>query len=123
MQKFVIVCGGRTGSNLLCGILAQHPDVACHYEVFSPRAIYLGQNRVFDTEAALAARDADPVSFIEGLYADAGKHHALGFKLLANHDAMALDHCLTAPDVRKIVLSRENLLAQYSSQRIADETR
>lgn len=122
MQKFVVVCGGRTGSNLLCGILDQHPYVACHYEVFNPRAIYLNQNRLFEDEAALAARNVDPASFIESLYNDAGTYRAVGFKLLTTHDAVALDHCLAAPDIKKIVLSRGNLLAQYSSQLIADRT-
>ena len=34
LEKFVIICDSRTGSNLLCGMLNQHPHVACHYEAF-----------------------------------------------------------------------------------------
>lgn len=122
MQKFVIVSGGRTGSNLLCGILDQHPLIACHYEVLSPKAIYLNRGNRIESDKSLEERDADPIKFLENLYAAPGKHRALGFKLLVTHDPRALNYCLTAQDIKKIILTRRNLLAQYSSQEIGNQT-
>lgn len=122
MQKFIVVCSGRTGSNLLCGILASHPYVISYYEVFHPSAIFMGGDSPVRKEQILAERDADPISFIKHLYSRSGGHHALGFKLLLTQNEVAMEHCLTDPGVKKIILSRENVLAQFSSQKIAEQT-
>lgn len=122
MQKFVIICSGRTGSNLLCGILNQHPYISCHYELFNPSVIYKNRNRSERSEEALAARDVDPIGFVEGCYRGESGFQAAGFKIFFAHNPMVLEYCIMDPDIKKIVLTRGNQLAQYSSQRFAELT-
>lgn len=122
MHKFVIICSGRTGSNLLCGILDQHPYISCHYELFNPSAIFKNRNRSERSKEALAARDGDPIEFIEACYRGESGSQAAGFKILFAHNPTALEHCIMNPGIKKIVLTRENRLAQYSSQKIAELT-
>ena len=39
-QKFVVLCWRRTGSNWLCGMLYQHPEIFMHNELFNPVSIH-----------------------------------------------------------------------------------
>ncbi|MEB3357068.1 MAG: hypothetical protein VKK04_10095, partial [Synechococcales bacterium] len=42
--RFVIFNYPRTGSNLLCSLLNQHPEILCHHEIFNPERIYYAKD-------------------------------------------------------------------------------
>lgn len=124
LTRFVVLCQGRTGSNYLVRLLRSHREVVCHGELFHPQAIWLaGEVRDPPHEAErLAARDADPVAFLERVYRAAPAASAVGFKLFPTHNDTVLDHVAGRRDVHRILLRRDNALAQYSSNLIADRT-
>ncbi len=122
MQKFVVICEPRTGSNLLCSILDKNPYVGCHFELFNPNAIYYRMQETVRDKAALATRDGDPILFLEQMYQNAANHRAMGFKLFPSQNRNVFQYCMNATDIKKIILTRENLLAQYSSKLISVQT-
>lgn len=121
-MHYVVLCQARTGSTYLVRLLRSHPGVVSHGELFHPRAIYCTGRRACMDATALAARDADPIAFLEALHAEAPPRAPVGFKIIPSHSTTILDHVRARPGLRRIVLHRANLLAQFSSERIAEST-
>ena len=121
-MHYVILCQARTGSTYLVRLLRSHPGVVSHGELFHPRAIYYADRKARMDAEALAARDADPVAFLEQLQAAAPPGTPVGFKIFPHHSTTILDHVRATPQLRRILLRRDNLLAQFSSERIAERT-
>lgn len=129
MQHFAVIAMPRSGSTRLCNILGRHPDIACHQEIFHPSEVqaYFAGDRTLDIMDR-DRRDADPKAFLDRFLAFGetwfkGRTH-LGFKVLLNeHQARAATE-IVGPDPRlsKIVLRRDNLLACYTSLRLAAES-
>jgi LPS sulfotransferase NodH len=133
MTRFVIVCHGRTGSTLLCSLLDSHPAVVCHREVFSQHvnaAARLDYAPGYVHRSSLprrwltATRDFAPGAFLDDLFADAVGHHAVGFKLLAQHvrhlrsrRPSFISALLADPDIHKLILRRENRVRVYVSKK------
>jgi hypothetical protein len=133
LQKFIVLSQLRSGSNLLTHLLDNAPNVMSNSEVFAPDGIYPSrwlQNWTthdhydyFLNDWDVAARDNDRGGFINALF-----RHALdenfthcGFKVLANqlHEP-EFQSLARAPDVKKIILKRRNVLKQFVSKLKAD---
>ena len=88
-QQFVILCAGRTGSNMLVGLLQSHPKVDCYREVFhfSKPSWGLDHLRYLNTPQNIALRESDPAEFLDRLVFGPRPvgHQAVGFKLLYWH--------------------------------------
>lgn len=116
---FAIIAGMRTGSNLLEEILAGHPDLSCHGELFNPH--FVGQP---DQDVALgvtrAVREAQPSRMLDAVRAVPGR--LAGFRIFDGHDPRALAIILADPACAKIVLTR-NPMESYVSLQIARQTR
>lgn len=70
LQKFVVLAHQRTGSNLLCGILYQHPQIYMHNELFNDqRPMTYNPEPLADWN--FARRDAIPMNFCRSFGADA----------------------------------------------------
>jgi LPS sulfotransferase NodH len=125
VTPFVIVCTGRTGSNLLASSLDSHPDIICHHEVFNHEGIHVslsfgGPQVPFGT---VEDRNRRPWDFISRVYSLTYGSRAVGFKIgpdsLFNPVLLSL---LLNRRVRKIVLHRHELLHVYTSTLIAQQT-
>ena len=112
----------RTGSTLLTQLLDSHPKITCYNEPFNPNDIYVA-DIALKTEHMRAVRDADPIRFAERLYAAVGAERIAGFKILDYQAREVHDYLLRRRDVRKVILRRENLLASYSSNLIANKVK
>lgn len=123
-RRFVILAARRSGSNLLCSLLGSHPDVRCHHELFNPNGIFTTLDERDDATPAdaLAARDRDPLGFLDRVWRDARGAQALGFKMTPDQAPDVLAHVLADTGIAKIVLRRQNALRQLVSERIADAT-
>lgn len=123
-RRFVILAARRSGSNLLCSLLGSHPDVRCHHELFNPNGIFTTLDERDDATPAdaLAARDRDPLGFLDRVWRDARGAQALGFKMTPDQAPDVLAHVLADTGIAKIVLRRHNTLRQLVSERIADAT-
>lgn len=63
-SRFVIVCNGRTGSNMLVSYLNSHPEILCFNEVFHLNAPILGfpYERLIDKKKLKEKRKEDPIN-------------------------------------------------------------
>lgn len=129
MQHFAVIAMPRSGSTRLCNILGQHPAIACHQEIFHQHEVqaFFARDRgleIMDRDR----RDADPAAFLDRFIGFAetwfkGRAHH-GFKVLLNERQIRAATQIVAPHARlhKIVLRRDNLLACYTSLRLAIES-
>lgn len=138
-ERFVIFNFPRSGSNLLCSMLNQHPEILCHHEIFNPKKVYyaknfhelLGGSEVLDRSALISGkigisskikRDFNPEKFCFELWRHHYNYKAVGFNLFPSHvpntaAVIAGDH-----SVKKILLLRKNKLKCYVSRMIARQT-
>lgn len=114
--KFVIIANPRTGTNHFIDLLNSHVDVTCHSEVFHQNTVYLLEG---DRDDLLEERERNPIEFLKGLY-DSSPTKACGFKIFKGHNANIVNHVLLDRTIKKIFLYRQNFLAVYSSERIAE---
>lgn len=117
---FAIVFVGRQGSSYLQGLINSHPDATCEGELFSPTARLLADVLRRRTISFRNSRKTDAASYLQsGLHKKGGS--AVGFKMpylsLVEHpDAR---DAFEALGYRVIRLSRDNLLDQYISFKLA----
>lgn len=122
--RFAILSARRCGSNLLCSLLDSHPDVRCHHELFNPAGPFTALD-LRDAPSPLhdrAARDRDPLAFLQRVWASAPAHRCVGFKMTPDQAPDVLDAVLADRGVRKLVLRRDNPLRALVSERIAEST-
>jgi len=133
LRKFVVFSQLRSGSNLLQNLLDNAPNVMSNSELFEPHGIYpsrwlqnwtkIGQYDYFLNNWDVAARDNDRGGFINALFRHAldGNFSHCGFKVLANqlHEP-EFQSLARAPDVKKTILKRRNVLKQFVSKLKAD---
>ena len=98
-------------------MLNRHPQVLCHYEIANPSAV-LGpmwnQQRL-----TLEQRGADPNRFVADAFSAPEGKTAVGFKIFFGDSQPIVDQIMADSGVAKIFISRDNLLAAFSSQEIA----
>lgn len=116
--SFVIFAEMRTGSNFLEANINQLPGVHSYGEAFNPYLIGgEGNDGLFGF--SLAARDADPASFLRSMRAHT--KGLAGFRFFSDHDARVFDLVVDDPACAKIILTR-NQLESYISWKIATES-
>ncbi len=113
--RFIVLCSARTGSTLLTNVLNASPDVRCLFELLNPNLQQYGEPA---TPELRALRQADAAAFVDRI-AGAGTKPVFGFKIFPGHADDWLEVAVDDPSWKKIILYRENVLAVYSSQRIA----
>ena len=142
LQKFVVLSWKRCGSNLLCGIIHNHPEIIMHNELFNPIDIFtyhptsLLRSEGPDSRWNYLARDLWPKLFLEqilsGLHPDGSKikakGKAVGFKSFPDHWRDARNEDIWNEDilgdhqVKKIILVRECELSVWVSMKRAEKT-
>lgn len=133
---FVIFACPRTGSNHLCSTLTNISGIVCHHEIFHPDAAHLAKvahakgaaaneaiksvGRRYDSQT----RNKDPWLFLAELKA-ATNEMKVGFKIFPHQpdptEAVAHKLC-SMQALQKIVLYRSNILAAFSSLKIANRS-
>ncbi len=100
--------------------------IRCHAEVFHPNKVFVSLPEVKASpelrEMLKRERAADPIGFLERLYEAGAGFKAVGFKLFPGQNDQVMEHVIRDPAIRKIVLYRDNVLAVYSSNLIANAT-
>lgn len=128
-RPFVVLGAERTGSNMLVGMLACEPRLACVNEIFNHRLIdagrlpWLGGHDATDPDL-LRLRQADPAALLHRLRAAAATGGAAwaGFKLLYSQavaDDRVVDALAGDPDVAVVHLLRADRLRRWVSLRRA----
>lgn len=131
VERFIVLCGARTGSNMLCSALNSHPRIVCFREVFNflhPEAIDYHVDGYEPRSAGdLELRERDPVGYARTrLFGqDAGTTSAAGFKYMYDHvwgypgllEALQADR-----DLRVVHLMRRNGVRAFLSYKMAFAT-
>ncbi|MBA3810547.1 MAG: hypothetical protein H0X27_02665 [Caulobacteraceae bacterium] len=113
--RFLVLCSARTGSTLLTNVLNASPDVRCLFELLNPSVQQYGEPA---TPELRDLRQTDAAAFVDRI-SGWGTKPVFGFKIFPGHADDWLEAALDDPSWKKIVLYRENVLAVWSSQRIA----
>ncbi|MHA7826134.1 MAG: sulfotransferase [Roseovarius sp.] len=123
MKRFMIVSKQRSGTNHFVSLLQSHPQIACYGEVF--RDGYRVTDLIGEALAQylpIEARTNDPDRFLDELEDFvAPEARALGFKVFPKQ-FLPVTQIARRPEMQIIRLVRPNLLATYSSSRIAAMT-
>ena len=132
-QKFIILCTGRTGSNLLCSLLQSHSNIRAFAEVLykDPKRKRIHWDYPgYNSEEIWQIRERNPNHFIDEIVFRKFPLtvSAVGFKLFYNHgqnnnNRCIWDHLNQIKNLKIIHLKRENLLEQYISLKKAKATR
>jgi len=117
---FAIVFVGRQGSSYLQGLINSHPDAACEGELFSPTARLVADVLRRRTVSFRNSREKDVASYLQSRLHKKGKC-AVGFKMpyLSLMEHPGARDAFDALGYRIIRLSRDNLLDQYISFKLA----
>src|SRR5258708_862065 len=122
-MRFVIVASPRTGSSHLTDLLNHQPDILCNGEIYHPLRVFVKwprdkmEKRTRKTLREL--RTQDPIAFKEYIFSNNFGRAHLGFKILNHQNNDVLQIVLDDSSIFKIILFRRNILANYSSGRIA----
>lgn len=118
-NRFIILAWQRTGSNLLCGMLHNHPQVMMHNEIFNRSKIHSYHKNLIDNNWSIEKRNKDKTKFINWLFEQKMNKHAVGFKLFPEHidDSEDFVTLLSDPTIKKIILKRNDAMSVYASQR------
>ena len=108
------------------GLLRRQPGIFCHGEIFNPATLQAKtapqEWRIENQAELLALRAADPRAFLSRMSQIRFGCALVGFKMMASHNPQIMAQVLHDATMRKIVLSRQNLLAQYASDCAARES-
>lgn len=126
LAEFCLFGSARTGSTQLVAALGKSPDIVCHDEIFHNKRFNLPREyRRLLTLKSIDDRQAHPYRFLQELNrVDSGRHperRLLGFKIFPAHANQLWKSLLREPGRAKVLIHRENRLAQYSSLRVAQQ--
>lgn len=123
--RFVVIGSPRTGSSHLTSLINKHRDILFNSAIFHGNRVWVHWPKEDMTEAALAElaalRKDDPDAFLEKIYATNYGRSAVGFKMFSHHDRNMMAKIVADRSIRKVVLYRKNVLANFSSRLIARE--
>ncbi|MEL7086217.1 MAG: hypothetical protein AAF268_08770 [Cyanobacteria bacterium P01_A01_bin.3] len=129
-QKFIVISHHRSASSVIINTLQRHPNVFRFAEVFLPLYVQLQKpGYVEGSKRLYYLRKQYPVEFLERFiftgYQDSVQ--AMGFKMFPEqldfpHTAPVWDWIEANTDIKIIFLTREDLLAYYTSFVLALKT-
>lgn len=124
-RKFVIFTSGRSGSNLFLSVINQHPQVYCFSELYHPDRIWIGEDcdsKFLRIKGMFWIRNIFPRLFIHLVWYFFRERALVGFKYIWFHTGKIRDVVLLNPNVKKVLLTRRNVLRTEVSRQIADQT-
>ena len=127
-MQFVVICAPRTGSSHLMSSLGLHPEIFANGNILDARRqkLYVFWPKCDVTPTIKSEltdlRTKDPSAFVARIFAaNYGKSH-VGFKIFRGENDAVLGNLIADKAVRKVILYRRNVLANFSSALIAKET-
>jgi hypothetical protein len=125
-MRFAIVASPRTGSSHLTNLLNLRVDVLCNGEILHPKRVFVNWRKKHRTPEKLAElfqlRATSPDQFLERIFAMDYDRPNVGFKILRGQQKHVFERIIEDHSIKKIILFRRNVLANYSSRLIAGET-
>jgi LPS sulfotransferase NodH len=122
ITKFVILSTARSGTSYLSSALVNHPDIWMHGEIFHPEITKHILAETLKKDIDFSLREEKPIEFLEKIYKYNEDRLVVGFKIWKSQSPKAVSYIIKTPDIKKIILERRNLLASFSSKKIAQQT-
>jgi len=121
VTRFTLLSAARSGTSLVMRTLETHPDIWAAGEIFhsNPEWHLPPELTVPDQ---IRIRDIDPTNFVDKVFLFGATKKATGFKMWYDQNPVAAEYVLKNPDIKKIILSRTNKLATYSSGFAAEKS-
>jgi LPS sulfotransferase NodH len=119
--KFVVFSQARSGSSLLVETLNNHYDIYCHGEIFHEITEW-HIRKEYVAAFGLPDCQSSQVDFCYSVLSFANGRQAVGFKMWLDQAPDPGLVLLKDENIKKIILIRENRLAQFSSAVLARET-
>jgi len=119
--KFVVFSQARSGTSLLVETLNNHCDIYCHGEIFHEVTEW-HIRREYIAAHGLPNRQSSQTEFCYSVLSFTNGKAAVGFKMWLNQAPEAGLALLGDKNIKKVILDRENRLAQFSSIILAKET-
>eukprot|EP00547_Thalassionema_nitzschioides_P017491 CAMPEP_0194238318 /NCGR_PEP_ID=MMETSP0158-20130606/5090_1 /TAXON_ID=33649 /ORGANISM="Thalassionema nitzschioides, Strain L26-B" /LENGTH=154 /DNA_ID=CAMNT_0038972537 /DNA_START=91 /DNA_END=551 /DNA_ORIENTATION=+ len=90
LDRFVVLCWRRTGSNWLCGVLHGHPQVLMHNELFNESDVHTYHRKdMVNDKWTYEQRDTHPGRFLREMFHHvvdpSGTMRLVGFKSFPEH--------------------------------------
>jgi LPS sulfotransferase NodH len=118
-MRFVIIGSPRTGSSHLVTLLGSHPEILCNGNVFHPKNVWVFWPKKDLSEETrlelLELRRTNPEALLDRVFAASYGRTHVGFKIFQGQHDKILDRLIVDHDLKKIVLYRRNVLANYAS--------
>jgi hypothetical protein len=103
--------------------MGRHRDILFNSAIFHEKKVWVHWPKADMTAESLAEltalRKNDPDAFLERIFESNYGRSAVGFKMFSHHDRDAMAKILANASIRKVVLYRRNVLANFSSRLIA----
>lgn len=129
-KPFVIMAKKRTGSTMLKSALNSHPKIKCYGEIFRhdkelqelagidklSQQVLTEYSEAHDRQNFINIK---PVEFLNRILQQHEGLSNVGFKLMPAHNLQLLEHLLVDSQYKRIFIRRDNILASYSSEKIA----
>jgi LPS sulfotransferase NodH len=119
--KFVVFSQPRSGTSLLVETLNNHYDIYCHGEIFHELTEW-HIRKEYISAFGLPDRHSSRIEFCYSVLSFTNGRAVVGFKMWLDQAPDAGVVLLKDKNVKKIILTRENKLAQFSSAILARET-
>lgn len=132
--KFIILARKRTGSTMLRTALDNHPQAVCFGEILRKSKPISSSHsaeksiRRYGNVGDISAQElesqivGDPDAFLDRVLQENPDVIAAGLKLFPRHQPAFLEKIMNDSSYVIIYLKRDNYLATYSSQKLADST-
>jgi LPS sulfotransferase NodH len=119
--RFVVLSSPRTGSSLFVEALHQHPAIYCHGEIFHEMSEWHIRPE-FIEKIGIGERQENGIKFAYSILNFSNGCAAVGFKMWIFQHKDACMALLGDPNVKKIILKRDNKLAMFASEQLAIST-
>jgi hypothetical protein len=125
-MSFAIIASPRTGSTHLTNLLHAQSDIFCNGEICHAKRVNVRWDKIDRSNGVLyelaILRERDPREFLNRILAMNYGRKEVGFKILKGQSRAMFDAILNDPSIKKVVLFRRNVLANYSSKLIAAQS-
>lgn len=119
-MKFIVIAQPRTGSSHFVSRLGAHPDIFCNGNALNRNVwVFWPDLSKEEKQDLIKLRRESREALLELVFAKNFGRAPVGFKIFQRESDALLDEMIKDSSIRKIILYRSNVLANYSSSLIA----
>lgn len=126
VMAFAVIASPRTGSTHLSNLLHAQKEIFCNGEICHAKRLNLRWEKADQSPGVISEltklREQDSQEFLKRVFAMNYGCREVGFKILKGQSELVFEAILRDHAIKKVVLFRRNVLANYSSKLIAAQS-